>query len=97
MIELEFKHNYLGQKLYFKNTKDCEEYLYVFKDHMCNVPWEKPVEISDGTSIDYYDELSLKMPPKERALHDLKWGFNIVDTLGIVLTDEQNNFIKSMI
>lgn len=84
---------------YFKTMKECDEFLYVFRDHMCNVPWEKPIvapefpEMTDGQRRYMLSDKT----PKEKAESNLFWGFNLVDHLGIGIDKEQEQFIANML
>ncbi len=95
MVKLEAKETAFGGIFYFHNMKDCEDFLYVFKDHWCNVPWEEPILIPDDENIGSNNRKYMDIPPKERAEDNLSWGFSLVKRLGIDLTKEQSNFIKS--
>lgn len=96
MIKLEANNAITGGAFYFYNIDDCRKFMYVFKDHWCNVPWKEPVEISDSTYIDSNARRYMSVPPKKRAEDNLSWGFNLVKRLGINLNNEQNDFVNSM-
>lgn len=96
MIKLEAADTTFGGVFYFHNMKDCEDFMYVFEDHFCNVPWKQPVEMPDTTPIRFEEKKDMNKPPRERAESNLSWGFNLTHRLGIGLTDEQNDFVKSV-
>ena len=97
MIVLKSKDTTFGGIFYFYNMRDCEDFLYVFKDHWCNVPWEKPIEAPSDTLISFYDRKSMDVPPKKRAEDSLFWGFSLVNRLGIGLDDKQISFLNSFV
>lgn len=97
MIELKAKDLTFGGIFYFHTMQDCNDFLYVFKDHWCNVPWENPKEVSDDFKISESQRKSMDKPPKERAESNLSWGFSLVKRLGIDLTESQNLFVKGMV
>jgi hypothetical protein len=75
MIKLET--NYTPSSVfYFRTLDDCRKFLYVFKDHWCNVKWKPPVEVPDGTSISSTQRAQIGVDPKKRAEANLSWGFN---------------------
>lgn len=94
MVKLETDLETRNETMYFKTMEDCKEYLYVFKDHWCNLPFKDPVEIQDSTIIDSKYRNYLDIPPKQRAESDLQWGFNLVNFLGIGVTKEQKEFLE---
>lgn len=96
MVKLEAKDTTFGGIFYFHNMKDCREFIYVFEDHWCNVPWETPIEISDDTYISSEERRYMDKSPKKRAEDNLSWGFSLEKRLGIGLSNEQNDFVKSM-
>lgn len=96
MIKLEAQNTTFGGIFYFHTMQDCKDFMYVFKDHWCNVPWNTPVEITSDTYISEDLKREMDKPPKKRAQDNLSWGFNLVERLDIDLTKEQNNFVKSM-
>ena len=96
MVKLEAKDTTFGGIFYFHNMKDCKDFMYVFEDHFCNVPWKAPIELSDDTYVNSDVKRSMDKSPKERAENSLSWGFNLERRLGIGLTNKQNNFVKSM-
>lgn len=97
MVKLEAKDTTFGGIFYFHNMKDCKDFLYVFEDHFCNVPWKAPIELPDNTYVNSNVRRSMDKPPKKRAEDSLSWGFNLVRRLGIGMTNEQNDFIESMV
>jgi len=96
MIELKAKDLTFGGTFYFHTMQDCNDFLYVFKDHWCNVPWEKPREVSDDFPISRIQRESMDKPPKKRAGSSLSWGFSLVKRLNIGLSKRQNLFVKGM-
>lgn len=97
MIELKAKDFTFGGTFYFHTMQDCNDFLYVFKDHWCNVPWEKPREVSDDFPISRIQRESMDKPPKKRAESSLSWGFSLVKRLNIDLSESQNLFVKNMV
>lgn len=97
MVKLEVNDKINYEVLYFHNMKECNEYLYVFNDHWCNVPWKSPVEIPDDADIPYQDRACMDMPPKKRAEADLSWGFSLVKSLEIELNYEQNKVLTALV
>ena len=96
MIKLEAQCTTFGGIFYFHDMEDCDDFMYVFKDHWCNVPWKQPVEIPDDTCIDDYDINDMNKPAKERAEDNLSWGFNLVKHLEIGDSKDQLEFARSM-
>lgn len=94
MIKLEsnFKYGYNITR-YFKTIEDCNKYLYVFKDHWCNVPWKDPEEI---TGFDAKASVEAINDPIEIANGDLGWGFNNCDLNNIEETKEQRDLVSKI-
>ena len=82
---------------YFKTMRDCEAFIYVFKDHWCNVEWNEPIERPDFFEMSKYQRESLDKDPKKRAESNLSWGFNLCRKSNIGLTDSQNAFVSAMV
>lgn len=78
---------------YFDNMDDCNKFLYVFKGHMCNVPWNKPEHV-DSKSI---PPIKIIQNPKQSAENNLSWGFNACRFANISETPEQLGFIENII
>lgn len=98
MIKLESNfNNSFDATFYFKTMKECEEFLYVFKDHWCNVPWKKPVEVSDDIKISEYKRNDLNNSPKERAESNLSWGFSNCRFHNIGINNTQSAFVNNFI
>jgi len=97
MIELKAKDLTIGGTFYFHTMQDCNDFLYVFKDHWCNVPWEKPREVPNDFPISKNQRKSMDKSPKERAESNLSWGFDHTKWLEIDLNEKQNSFVKSMV
>lgn len=97
MVKLEAKDTIFVGIFYFHNVKDCREFMDVFKDHWCNVPWKEPIEIPDDTYISSEERRYMDKSPKKRAEDNLSWGFSLERRLGICLTNEQNDFVKSIV
>lgn len=96
MVKLEAKDTTFGGIFYFHNMKDCKDFLYVFEDHFCNVPWKTPIELPDNTYVNSDVRRSMDEPPKKRAEDNLSWGFNLERRLSIGMTNGQNDFVESM-
>lgn len=97
MIELKAKDLTFGGTFYFHTMQDCNDFLYVFKNHWCNVPWEKPREVPNDFPIGKSQRKSMNEPPKKRAESNLSWGFSLVKRLNIDLSESQNLFVKDMV
>ena len=82
---------------YFHTMEDCNKFLYIFRDHWCNVPWKEPIEVPDDYPISARDQEVMDEDPKERAERDLSWGFSLVKRLEIRQTEKQNAFVEEMI
>lgn len=80
---------------YFHSMEDCKAFMYVFEDHFCNVPWEKPEIVPDDTKISIDHRRLLEEDPKAKAERYLSWGFNLTKKHHIGLTSAQNSYIKS--
>lgn len=93
MVRLQSKNKYNRGVFYFHTMDECNDFLYVFSDHFCNVDWEKPVEISDNTMLSYEHRRAMDIPPKERAERYLSWGF---DVAGKNLTREQMEYVEKI-
>lgn len=77
---------------------DCEKFIYVFKDHWCNIEWENPAKVPDNLKISDYERKALDKDPVERAESNLSYGFNLVRYCGKdKLIKEQSLFIKEII
>lgn len=101
MIKLETnatKYPIMNIAIYFHNMDDCKRFLYVFKNHWCNVRWKEPIEIPDNTKISEYRRKDMDKDPEERAERDLKWGFGFAKMEGTdVTTIEQAAFVERMV
>lgn len=75
MIKLESDYD-IPSVFYFRTLDDCRKFLYVFKDHWCNVKWKTPVEVPDDIKLPEARRDLLDMDPKKRAEANLSWGFN---------------------
>ena len=99
MVKLEVNNPvYKHEVFYFRTMKECDEFLYVFRDHMCNVPWMKPVESPDFPEMTSSDRKYMMSPksPREKAESNLSWGFSLVQSLDIGLTAEQRGIIRDI-
>lgn len=85
-----------GTKFYFYTLADVNAFLYVFKDHWCNISWEGPEEISIN-EVPKDRIMKMKKNPKERAESNLSWGFNLAKMCGKDINDEQIAFIGNFI
>lgn len=88
MVKLETNTEYDDTVFYFHNMKDCKEFMRVFANHWCNVPWKKPVEKDNFYGIDESKINAKDKPPKQRAEDDLSWGFSLARFLKCDLTFE---------
>lgn len=82
---------------YFKTMQDCAAFIYVFKDHWCNVEWNEPIERPDFFEMSRYQREVLNKDPKERAESNLSWGFNLDRKFNRGLNDNQNAFVSAMV
>lgn len=94
IIKLQSKNKFNRGIFYFYTMEECNNFLYVFKDHFCNVKWEKPIELPEDTIIDTYSKQMMDIPPKKRAENNLSWGFSVA---GDELTAEQSAYVKELI
>ena len=98
MVKLETNFNdYRNEStFYFRTMDQCSKFLNVFKDHWCNIPWKKPVEISDNTRIPDYALSRLDIDPEQIAISNLSWGFGMTKYYNIDLSKDQKAIVKSM-
>lgn len=90
MIQLTEKINLTH--FYFSTMDDCNIFINTFKDHLCTVPWNDPVEIPDDyVPISNYRYIIKN--PKVRAEDNLSWGFSLIRRYNEV----NNNNNKSLI
>lgn len=84
---------------YFTTYQECLNYIYVFKDHWCNVIWTMPVKI-DIKEVPYLEITLMEIKTaKQRAEDDLAWGFNAMwrdNTCG-GLTAEQLAYVDFLV
>ena len=65
-----------NQTFYFETLQDCYDFLYVFKDHWCNVKWTEPFEINERkVPVEQRNYIKGKNA-KQRADNALNWGFS---------------------
>ena len=81
---------------YFNNIEDCKQFLEVFEDHWCNVPWATPKVVKES-EVPNNKLLYINDNPKIRAEQNLSWGFGLVSYLDRDLTPGQRAFIDNMI
>lgn len=95
-IKLTSKNKARNEDFYFNNMEDCKIFMKVFKDHWCNVVWEKPIEV---TSVPRDKSTYINDDPKKRAESNLKWGFNSAwaNKTDRELTREQNAFVNTLV
>ncbi len=93
---IRIKESTTGREVYFRNEEDANAYLYVFKDHWCNLKWSLPVVVRDSRVPSKYTKY-IDMDPKERAEADLSWGFAIIENKNIGLTSEQKRFVEKAV
>lgn len=82
---------------YFNTMKDCEKFLYVFKDHWCNARWNKPIEADSFPEVDSDDWDDLQKNPKKMAEDNLEWGFFLEKYMGAKRSREQEDFLRKMV
>ena len=99
MVKLEAKDVFFNsvKAFYFHNMADCRTFLYVFRNHWCNVPWNTPVEAPSWPEMNAHQRRAMDLDPKERAESCLSWGFHFAKRNHIGNTEEQNVFIRSFI
>ena len=97
-IKLTSKNKLRNETFYFNNIEDCRIFMDVFKDHWCNIIWEKPIEVPD-CSIPYEELGFNNKDPKKRAEDNLSWGFNSLwaNPLDGGLNAKQQAFIDEFI
>lgn len=78
-------------KMCFESMEDCNKFLYVFRDHWCNVPWTKPVEVDKVP-----DGYSLVKDPIKEAEGNLNWGFRQCERSNIGNTIEQKALTRAI-
>lgn len=97
MIELSVKSSQCNTKFHFHTMSDCKKFLYVFENHMCNVPWKKPVIVS-GTKLSEYEKTAINEDPTLRAERNLSWGFNLARQLDTDTPNEQQKkFVNKLV
>lgn len=101
MVLLTLREPYKNERegnFYFKTMEECKSFLYVFKDHWCNIPWDIPKEVSsDKANLTNYQIRSLEVDPKKRAEENLSWGFNFIKYHDLnKTTEEQILFIQRL-
>lgn len=93
---IRIKESTTGREVYFRNEEDANAYLYVFKDHWCNLKWSLPVVVRDSRVPSKYTKY-IDMDPKERAEADLSWGFAIMERNNMMLSSEQKNLVEELV
>jgi len=93
MIKLTSKNNWNKGVFYFRTMEDCNEFLYVFQDHFCNVPWNTPIEVPNTILLEQQQAIAMSASPKERAEKNLSWGFSIA---GTSLTSTQQAYVNEI-
>lgn len=81
---------------YFKDKKDADVFIYVFKDHWCHVDFEGRYQnISD---YEYNSHLEfMNQDPIKRAESNLSWGFSFARSHGDdELTIDERSFIRQI-
>lgn len=84
---------------YFATFKDYKDYIYVFKDHWCNVVWTDPIKVNIK-DVPYLAVKNMEIKSaKQRAEDDLAWGFNASwqDELSDRLTAEQEAYVNFLL
>ena len=99
-VDLDEDHKHLSYRcfpFYFHNDSDCDDFIHVFKDHFCNIPWKRTQLIFD---LGQYakEKLNMDKNPKTRAEENLSWMFVLADDIHGrgYLTDEQKSFVKEL-
>lgn len=85
---------------YFRTKEAMEQYKYVFKNHWCNIPWDKPEELPDDYKLPSWWREHIDDDPKKLAEDNLCWGFNSVMAYfgeRNKLNKEQQAFVNNMI
>ena len=93
MVKLEDKFE--SAAFYFRNRTDCDAFMSVFRNHMCNVPWKSTVESAFFPEASDSQRAAMARDPKVRADENLSWGFSLVRYHGIEDTREQDRFVGS--
>lgn len=99
-VDLDEEHKHLSYRcfpFYFHNDSDCDDFIQVFKDHFCNVPWKKTHLIFDLSTYPK-ERLNMDKDPKERAEENLSWGFVLADDIHGrgYLTEDQRSFVNGI-
>lgn len=97
MVKLETDTGHNDAVFYFHNMKDCEEFMKVFENHWCNVPWKDPIEKENFDEAEDEEIEAMDESPEKRAEDALHWGFSLVKFLHIDINDSQRVFVNSMI
>lgn len=99
MVRLASTSKMFNKVFYFHNMKDCNEFIYVFKDHFCNIEWSEPKEFPDNSILLSSEREAMDIPPKERAERNLKWGFNAINKSDcqVKINTEQKKFVYDMV
>ena len=79
----------------FKSIEDCEKFKYVFRDHMCNVSWEKPETVEVKSISSDLDKI-ISRNPARRAEDNLHWGFNLCRYHNVDITADQLQIIHGI-
>lgn len=98
MIELKTKQGVIHpvQAFHFRTMDDCKKFMYVFRNHWCNIPWEEPAEIPDYTKIN--DDQYIDVDPVARAMGNLTWGFSALRSHNMdTLTGEQQSVLSDIV
>ena len=85
-----------GEKVsfYFKDKRDADAFVYVFKDHWCHVDFEGRYQIV--SDYDKHIEF-MNQDPIKRAESNLSWGFNFARSHGDdELTIDERSFIRQI-
>ena len=81
-------------RFYFTSKENADKFLYVFKDHFCNVDFHGFYE--DTELCGYWKE-HINDDPKEIAERNLNWGFAFARDYGDdKLTDTQSEMLEEI-
>lgn len=108
MIQLKTKHGVGYQTaFYFHTMEQCNEFMYTMRNHMMNVPWEKPIESSSFPEVEERSERgywvrrhleeSKSKSGKELAESNLHWANAFCQNANIGLTSSQKSFISTIV
>lgn len=71
---------YTGSRtFYFKSMDDCNTFMKVFKENLCGILWQQPIEADSFPEVPQHRYGEINRDPEERAEESLDWGFNLIE------------------